>query len=200
MARFRRPTALALVTIAALGAAGCAGTDGTASAVEGISIERTTTTVPTTTTSVGVELLPSATVSRPAPPAPRSWEGQKYDFGKVVDLEQRDGGWVVVFDREQITDQNGSRTGPTLTEEPVLIGDVDVRIENDSSQLRVFGVLPNAEVMRLSPTWSCAQPMPVWDHLDLAQLAQTGAGNDIRGALTFDDEGQVSRIRLSRGC
>jgi hypothetical protein len=200
----RRLAALAVGTAIVLSTAGCAGSDGTASAVEGISIERTTTTdaptLPPTTTTVAVQLLPSAKVSRPAPPARRSWEGQKYDFGRVLDVEQREDGWVLVFDRSQITDEYGTRTGPTLTEEPVLIGDTEERIENTSSKLRAFGVLPDAVVLRLSPTWSCAQPMPVWDHLDIAQLAQVGSGADTRGALTFDADGQVTQVRLSRGC
>ena len=202
--RLRRLAALGLGAIVAFALAGCAGSDGTASAVEGMSVERTASTLPPTlpptTTTIAVQLLPSAKVSRPAPPAARSWEGQKYDFGSVIDLEQRDGGWVLVFDRAQITDENGSRTGPTLTEEPVLIGDTDVQIENTSSQLRLFGVLPDVTILRLSGSWTCQQPMPMWDHLDAAQLAQVGAGADTRAALTFDADGQVSQIRLSRGC
>ena len=201
---FRRFAAVAVGTAIALASAGCAGSEGTASAVEGISLERSTTTAipPTlpTSTTIEVQLLPSAKVSRPAPPDARSWEGQKYDFGIVVDLEQRDDGWVVVFDRSQITDENGTRTGPTLTEEPVLIGDTDERIENTSAKLRVFGVVPDAAVLRLSADWTCARPMPVWDQVDLPQLSQVGSGNDTRGALTFDADGQVTQIRLSRGC
>jgi hypothetical protein len=193
--------AVALALTCALGA--CGDGDGTASAVEGISIERTTTTeVPAVlpSTTVAVELLPSAQLSRPKPPDPRSWEGQKYDFGIVDGVEPRDGGWVVIFDREEITDQFGSRSGPTLTEEPVLIGDTDQRIENSSSQLRVFGLLPTATVLRLSASWTCAQPMPVWDHLDVEQLERAGTGADTRAALTFDADGQVTQIRLTRGC
>jgi hypothetical protein len=184
--------------------AGCAGGDGTASAVEGISVERSTTEVPavlpSTTSTVAVELLPSAQLSRPAPPDPHSWEGQKYDFGIVEGVEPRDGGWVVIFDREEIADRFGRRSGPTLTEEPVLIGDTDQQIENNSDQLRVFAALPTATVLRLSESWSCAQPLPVWDHLTVEELARTGVGADTRDALTFDADGQVTQIRLTRGC
>jgi hypothetical protein len=185
--------------------AGCASGDGTASAVEGVSIERTTTIPPaphlSTTSAVPVELLPPAQVSRSGPPPARSWEGQKYDFGIVERVEQRRGEWVVVFDREQLRNDRGVRSGPTLTEEPVVIGDLgDVRIDNSSRQLRTFGVADGATVLRLSSTWTCAQPMPVWDHLSILDLARTGPGDDVRAALSFDADGQVTQIRLSRGC
>jgi hypothetical protein len=207
----RRPpwilgSTLAIGLAVAAAASGCTGGDGTASAVEGISIERSTTTIPpaphlTTTSTVAVELLPPAQVSRPGPPPERSWEGQKYDFGVVERVEQRDGAWVVVFDREQLRNDRGVRSGPTLTEEPVLIGDLgDVSIDNSSRKLRSFGVAPDATILRLSATWTCAQPMPVWDHLTIHDLAIAGPGDDARAALSFDADGQISQIRLSRGC
>jgi hypothetical protein len=203
--RRSRWLSVALLAAAAVAVAGCASGDGTASAVEGVSIERTTTIPPaphlSTTSAVPVELLPPAQVSRSGPPPARSWEGQKYDFGIVERVEQRKDGWVVVFDREQLRNDRGVRSGPTLTEEPVVIGDLgDVRIDNQSRQLRTFGVAPGVTILRLSATWTCAQPMPIWDHLSVIDLARTGPGDDVRAALSFDADGQVTQIRLSRGC
>lgn len=203
----RRPLGpLVVGALVLLGASGCATDGGTAAAVEGVSIERTTTTIPpapklSTTTLAPVELLPPTRATRETAPPQHDWEGQQYDFGIVRSVRQMGGRWVLTFDREQIHDDHGVRDGPTLSTEPIIIGDdPDVTITNQNRKLRTFGVRDDAEVLRLDQAWTCAAGVPNWSHLTVPELAVAGTGQDTQDSLTFDAQGQVIRIRLSRGC
>lgn len=200
---------IALLSLAVLlgATAGCASGEPTAAAVEGASLERTTvasTTIPSTTVdgAADVQLLPPTHVSRSELEAAAiDWEGQTYDFGVVRRVARVGEVWHLVFDREQIHDVHGVRDGPTLEMEPVLIGDPPgIRILNNSPKLRTFAVSPNVEILRLAPSWNCTTDLPSWVRINLDQLAASPSTGGDQDALTFDTNGQVTRIRLARGC
>jgi hypothetical protein len=190
--------------------AGCDGGDDAAK-VEGTSIERTTrptiapattTTAPTTTEPA--QLLPPVTAERADDGPVHDWEGQHYDFGRIQSIEHADGNGVLTFDRMQIIEEDGSlHSGPTLSEEPIIVANTDTPFVNQSRALRTFSVAPDVVVKRLDEAWSCGPdgpPAPTWDEGTLDQLVADGVGDDVQDSLTFDAAGQVVQIRLSRGC
>lgn len=184
-----------------LAAPACGTSDGPAAAVEGVAIERTTA-APTTTIPVPVELLPASQMTREHFEAiARDWEGQRFDFGVVRRVDNEGRGWTLTFDRAQIRDEHGVRDGPTLETEPIYIGDTGgITVSNTNPRLRTFAVDPNAEVLLLSPKWSCANDQPSWELITVEQLASAPSALGGQDALTFDSSGQVTRIRLARGC
>jgi hypothetical protein len=60
-------------------------------------------------------------------------------------------------------------------------------------------VSPNAIVLQLYSAWSCGQE-PDWLTTTMSRLADVGVGGDKIDTLTFDAQGQVTEVRLSRGC
>lgn len=189
------------VGLALVVGSGCGTSDGPAAAVEGISVERTTTSE-TPTTTVPVELLPASQMTREDLEAiTLDWEGQKYDFGIVHRVEQDGGNWTLTFDRAQIHDEHGVRDGPTLETEPVYIGDpAGVTLTNTNPRLRRFAVRSDAEVLLLSPAWNCTNDLPSWVPVGLEAVAAAPSTLGGQDALTFDNDGLVIRIRLARGC
>ena len=203
-----------LLVAAALSIASCS-TDPRTASVEAATTERlptTTTTVPsttvpaTTTTTgvppVAVSLLPPARLDRNQPGGPeRSWNGERFDFGIIAGVRQVDDAWVVDIDREQIPLAGGGyASGEGIDIEPVLVGDPPRPIRNDSTHLRTFTVRADAEVLRLGADWTCGNDDPRWTSATVQELAVWGVGRDRQDALTFDDAGEVTRIRLSRRC
>lgn len=190
---------------------GCATGD---ARVEGATAERVTSTRPPSTTpppstpstTIEVQLLPPVTAVRPEGPVDeRDWEGQRYDFGAVTEARRVGGEQVIDFDRYQLRDPDGGfRSGRTLTEEPVLFGNSDTPFKNVNPRLRTFTVADDATVIVLDPEWSCDDrspgDLPEWVPLSFDQLMAFGGGAGRQDALTFDAEGRVSQIRLSRGC
>jgi len=202
----------ALLIAAALAVSSCSDSPKTAS-VEAATTERlpatttsTTTPAPDTvapgTTEPTVSLLPPARLDRNQPGgAERSWQGERFDFGIIAGIRQEGGVWLVDIDREQVPQaEGGYLAGPGLTIEPILVGDPPRPIRNDSTALRTFSVSTDADVLRLGPFWACGDGSPTWTAATVAELAAWGVGRDRQDALTFDNVGQVTRIRLSRGC
>ena len=208
MTRVRLATAVTALFCLAVGFAACSDPDsGGAAEVAGETTVRsntTSTTTPSSTTtfpSPPVSLIDPITITRPTEPVKkRDWEGQRFDFGTVKRVRKPGNDWVVDFDRAQLEENGSLNSGVTLTQEPVLVGNIDQPYVNENPRIRTFTVSPDATVLRLTPGWTCDTGTPTWDTITLAQLAFWGVGSDTQDALTFDDLGQVTRIRLSRPC
>ncbi len=204
-------SAFVTVAIAAGTIATSCGGDDSAARVEGTVVERTTTSVPTTTTppttagpSTTVHLVPPATQERVATGSAMDWEGQRYDFGTIHSARVADDQLLISFDRMQLYEEDGTlHSGPTLSEEPIIVANTDMPFLNQSRALRTFSVAPDAMIKRLSADWTCGPEgpaAPTWDEITFDDLAAAGIGDDTQDSLTFDGYGQVVQIRLSRSC
>ena len=151
-------------------------------------------------------------VVAPAPEAPddggaRDWDGARFDFGRIQRVHRQGDELLLDFDRTQLVTDDGSRkSGPDFTEEPVVVGNTDEPTVNENRRLRTYIVRPDAEALvidNLRDTCSdLEQPAPPrWRRLDLEALVDSRLWPDYpQVSLTFDPEGFVMRVRLSRAC
>lgn len=125
--------------------------------------------------------------------------GLRYDLGRVVEFEETDDGVVVVFDRYQLPD---GTFGPTLADEPSIVGASDVGFVNENPKLRRYPVAAGAATLIADPAWlemTCAgeaagAPRYVEGVLiDLLPTLPTVS-------LTFDSGGHVIVVRDQSGC
>lgn len=137
------------------------------------------------------------------------WAGERWDFGAVVALARKDGGWEVVFDRKQLYQGDTLRSGKGLIEEPVLAGYItDEPTVNENGRLRTYRVAPDADVALFANRDEVCQylgddpPPPVrWRTSTVPALAESREYHGFPWvAITFDNSGSVVRIRLSEGC
>jgi len=174
--------------------------------VEGTDIARTTTTtIPPaphleSTSTIPVELLPPTEVNRTDTVNKLSWEGQRFDVGVIKKVAQSgNGGWVLAFDREQVVDAHGTRSGKELTTNPI---DVQLRpptVRNDGPTITLFNVAPDAAIEEVEPVCKPGDaPAGLADQV--SDLATYGVGNNQLDGLTFDTSGQVVSILLTHPC
>lgn len=136
----------------------------------------------------------------------RDWDGARFDFGRIERVH-RDGDELLVdFDRTQLVTDGGIRkSGPDFTEEPVVVGNTDEPTVNENRRLRTYVVRPDAEALVIDNLFeTCSdleQPAaPRWRRLRLEELGDMTFSDHSQVSLTFDPEGLVMRVRLSRGC
>ncbi len=205
--------ALVAVVFALVGiGAGCAsnGSNPGGAVVEGTVVERTTTTtippapplIPTST--VPVELVPPVEISRNQTTADTkvatwSWNGQRYDIGTITDIHPVGDAWVITFQRASVTDAHGTRSGRQLDVEPLILGAGASEVRPVGHANLAFAVAADVTVVQLNTAWSCGQD-PDWLDVPMSQVANNGVGGDTIDTLTFGPDGQVTAIRLSRGC
>jgi hypothetical protein len=204
---------LGSMVIAASVVVACGGTD-SETQVRGKTLERDATSDPTTSTSsptrptagspTTVHLVPPATEQRDAPASVHDWEGQRFDFGTIHSVRESGGQHLITFDRMQVIEEDGAlHSGPTLSEEPIIVANTDAPFVNQSRVVRTFTIADDATIKRLSPDWNCGPDgpaAPTWDEITFADLVAAGVGADTQDSLTFDSQGQVVQVRLSRGC
>ena len=137
----------------------------------------------------------------------RDWDDARFDFGRIERVHREDDELLVDFDRTQlVTDGGGRASGPDFTEEPVVVGNTDEPTVNENRRLRTYAVRPDAEVLVIDNLFdTCSdseQPAPPrWRRLRLDELTGSHLWADYtQVSLTFDPDGLVMRVRLSRGC
>ena len=221
----RRPHALRLALAAAaavllVGACGATGSTGEAGSTTlgGSTVPAaSTTTVATTPSSTapapprtvipGITTPPATTpVTRPAEVGALDWDGVHYDFGRITAVRRLGSNVVIDFDRVQLLTENGPKSAPDFTEEPILVGNSDVETQNGSTKTRAYVLEPQAEVLTLANrlTLDCGgRPdgdPPQWRTGDVASLVASGPPDSEQVALTFDADGHISRVRVAESC
>lgn len=131
--------------------------------------------------------------------------GLRYDYGVVTAVRREaDDQISVQFNRQQLHTDDGLRSGTQLTAEPVVYGNSDVPWVDDNDRLRRYVLAPDAEVLRLADPAPCGggpEPAgPVWQSLGVRGLDSGALSGRTQDALTFDETGRVSRVRLSTSC
>lgn len=160
---------------------------------------------------VGVPTTTAVTAAASSVAAPATdWEGERFDLGVVEEVRDAGGRWFVVLDRIQLEGEGEDewKSGPELTEEPVLCCHSDAMTRNDNPALRTYEVRSDAEVLVLANrphTCPGEEPEygqePRWEQRPLPEVARTRDWATWDGvALTFDGSGAVTRIRLGGGC
>jgi hypothetical protein len=158
----------------------------------------TTTTVPMTTTSAGSATAPAG-----------DWDGARFDAGTISALTKVGALDAISFDRWSYTAPDGSRTdAPHLAAEPVVAWWRTSPFANVQVRNRTFVLAPDVEVLVVDPAGqaaACADPPPAappapsWTTADVAALSDPANAGMI-ATLTYSDSGQVTRIRITRGC
>ncbi len=164
----------------------------------------TTSTTAATTEATAAKETTSKETPAPAAPAGQSGDAEPdllFDFGEVR-------GWAglgtdqvtIEFDRYQLDD---GRQGPSLTEEVTLAGATDLSWLNQNPRLRTYVLSPAVEALALDPTWlveACAGadfPLPV--RYQTVNLEEFLSKYSFVG-LSFDDRGQIIRLRDQTAC
>jgi hypothetical protein len=202
--------AVAMAATMALGA--CSKAKDTTSGATG----RVITTVvgpPSTTAAAGSGSSPASTLPTTASPAPagtsavRDWDGTRFDIGRLDRIDRtEDGKTLVVFDRMQLDQGTGLKSGKDLTAEPIVYGNTDMPLVNDTTRLRTYVATPGMEVLRLANAReTCVDLMtprpPRWEPATVDQVVDQSLWKDYpQVSLTFSTDGFVSRLRLSTGC
>jgi len=133
------------------------------------------------------------------------FEGQRYDFGEIIEV-RRDGRLVVViFNRQQVYTEDGSlHSGADLTSEPVFYGNTDMPYVDESKATRRFVLAEEAKVLRIADPVPCASDEnpaePIWDELSVDDLVAGAWRDRLMDSLSFNADGKVGQIRLSTGC
>jgi hypothetical protein len=174
--------------------------------VEGTEIARsTTTTIPPaphleSTSTVPVELLPPTQLNRSDTVSKLSWEGQRFDIGVIKKVAQSsDGGWVLAFDREEVVDSHGTRSGKELTANPIDVRQRPPVVRNGNHTITLFNVAPDAAIQEAEPVCASGDaPAGLADQV--SDLSTYGVGTDQLDSLTFDASGQVVSILLTHPC
>jgi hypothetical protein len=159
----------------------------------------TTTTVPTTgTTGSGENGGPTG-----------DWDGARFDVGTVSALTKVGVLDAISFDRWSYSAPDGSRSdAPRLAAEPVVAWWRTSPFANVQVRNRTFVLARDVEVLVVDPAGraaACADPPPTsspepsWGTADVAALSDP-ANADMIATLTYSATGQVTRIRLTRGC
>jgi hypothetical protein len=166
-----------------------------------------TATMSTTTTTVPVTAAVTGSVAGGGPVG--DWDGARFDVGTISGLTKVGALDAISFDRWSYTAPDGSRTdAPHLAAEPVVAWWRSSPFANVQVRNRTFVLAPDVEVLVVAPAGrdaACADPPPAvtpapsWDTADLAALSDPDNAGTI-ATLTYSDSGQVTRIRLTRGC
>lgn len=152
----------------------------------------TSSTAPTTTTT-----------ARPK----TDWDNVRFDLGVIKEFRQEGGTWLLAFDRIRFTDgEEGPKSAPEFTEEPVLCCHTDAMTQNDNPMVRTYAVSPQVEVLEIgNRPYTCPgdweSQRPRWESRPFGEIVKTTKWDQWDGvALTFDLQGNVIRIRLGGGC
>lgn len=201
-------TFLVVVGLAGLAACGDDGEIASSDATTTTSAAATTTSA-APDTSAGDESTTTAPDDQTTVPAegndPMDYEGQQYDFGLMTDVVRQDGVVMLRFDRVQLYADDGSlESGADLTTEPIIYGNTDVPYVNDNAKVRTFVLADDPQVLRIADPIPCASDEdpadPNWVSISVDELVGGAWRDRIMAALTFDQRGLVSRLRLSAAC
>jgi hypothetical protein len=190
----------AAAVAAALLAGACADQD--EQTAPGTSTSSSTSTTSTTATSTSV-----ATTSTALRADRLDWDGVRFDYGILDRIDRtEDGRTIVVFDRGQLPGGTDNTEAADLTEEPVVVGNTDLGMVNDSTRLRSYVAARDVEVLRIANLRrTCADledaEEPRWERITVDDVIEDDLAAELQQvSLTFDGDGLVRRIRLSSGC
>ena len=163
-----------------------------------------TTLAPATTTSVAITGPTSTTVE-----AAGDWDGARFDIGVVTAPTKVGATDAVALDRWSYTAPDGRLLDAlTFDSEPIVAWWRASPFVNVNPRTRTFVLAPDVEVMLIDPAGraaACAEPppaavpTPTWIPATVAALGDP-ANTGTVAILTYDDTGQITRIRLTRGC
>jgi hypothetical protein len=169
----------------------------------------TVAATPTTTTTAGTTTTAATTTTTLVVDTDGDWDGARFDVGTVSGLTKVGVLDAVSFDRWTYSAPDGrSLDATTLDAEPLVAWwrvspFVNVQVRN-----RTFVLAPAVEVLVLDPAGraaACADPppaappTPTWNASTTAALSDAANVGAV-ATLTYSGAGQVTRIRLTRGC
>jgi hypothetical protein len=188
------------------GAIGCAGSDDAGDTLTPLPVSG-----PTAPSDVGATSTPSATTTASltsemdAPLLVGDWDGAEFDVGVIDRVGELDGYRTIEFDRYSYEDpERGVIDAGAFEEEPIAYGWTTSPFVNIQEQLRTFVLADDFEVLVLAGDTAgrrCAGPpaQPTWLSVEPSYLDLPAATEDI-ASLTYSLDGQVVRIRFTRGC
>lgn len=133
------------------------------------------------------------------------WDGAEYDVGVIDRVGELGGDRTIEFDRYSYEDpERGVIDASSFVEEPIAFGWTESPFVNVQEQLRTFVVADDVEVLVLGGDAAgreCTDPPPraTWLSVESSYLDLPAATEDI-ASLTYSADGQVVRIRFTRGC
>jgi hypothetical protein len=164
-----------------------------------------------TAPSVGATFAPSATTTASLTSATEGpllvgdWDGAEFDVGLIDRVGELGGYRTIEFDRYSYDDpRRGVIDAGAFDEEPIAYGWAESPFVNIQEQLRTFVLADDVEVLVLGGETArrgCAgrPAQPTWLSVEPSYLDLPAATEDI-ASLTYSPEGQVVRIRFTRGC
>jgi hypothetical protein len=145
----------------------------------------------------------SATSLSEGPLLVGDWDGAEFDVGVIDRVGELGGYRTIEFDRYSYEDpERGVIDASAFDEEPIADHWKQSPFVNIQEQLRTFVVADDVEVLVLGDDTGgrrCASAEPTWLSVEPSYLDQPSATEDI-ASLTYSPEGQVVRIRFTRGC
>jgi hypothetical protein len=197
---WRAAAAVAAVLLAGAGACAADGEQTAPSTTTTTSSSTSTTTTTATSTTV-------ATTSTTLRADRLDWDGVRFDYGILDRIDRtEDGRTIVVFDRGQLPGGTENTEAADLTEEPVVVGNTDLGMVNDSTRLRRYVAARDVEVLRIANLRrTCADledaEEPRWERITVDDVIENDLAAELQQvSLTFDGDGLVRRIRLSSSC
>jgi hypothetical protein len=157
---------------------------------------------PTTTTTV-------VTATTAAAAAAGDWDGARFDLGVVTALTKVGALDAVALDRWSYTSPDGRLLdASSFDAEPIVAWWQASPFVNVNPRTRTFVLAPDVQVQLVDPAGratACTDPPPAtppapsWTPATVAALSDP-ANTGTVAILTYNSSGQVSRIRLTRGC
>jgi hypothetical protein len=205
-ARGRRGLTAGLLSVATIA---CAESDEAGDTLAPLPVSGPTPPVVVTTSTRGAS-SPAATVASKvdtdAPELVGDWDGAEFDVGVIDRVGELGGYRTIEFDRYSYRDpERGVIDAGAFTEEPIAYTWRDSPFVNIQKQLRTFVVADDVEVLVLGgdAATRCRgrgpPPSPTWVFVESSYLDLPAATEDV-ASLTYSADGQVVRIRFTRGC
>lgn len=134
------------------------------------------------------------------------WDGVHYDYGAIVRVEQGPAGVFIDFDRYQLYLDNGYVDAKQMKSEPIMVGNTDAPGLNENTEARRYRLAPSAELLRVDNLRATCSDhenpsAPVWVPFQAGSIPEFAIGQGLhQTALTFNDAGEVARVRVGEGC
>jgi hypothetical protein len=171
-----------------------------------------TTTTPssgTTLTSTTVTTVAVTGVIGTAVDTDGEWDGARFDLGAISALTKVGTMDAISLDRWSYLAPDGRQLDAlTFDSEPVVAWWRASPFVNVNPRTRTFVLAPDVDVQLVDPTGrttACAEPPPAagptpsWTPATVAALSDP-ANTGTVAIITYGETGQITRIRLTRGC
>jgi hypothetical protein len=205
-----RPVRGLLAAGLAVAAVGCGGSDDAEDTLAPLPVSGPTPPPPsvvvaTSTPSATGPVTVSFTSATEGPLLVGDWDGAEFDVGVIDRVGELGGYRTIEFDRYSYEDpERGVIDASAFDEEPIAHGWTESPFINIQQQLRTFVVADDVEVLVPGSDTArrgCAgpPPEPTWLSVEPSYLDLPAATEDI-ASLTYSSDGEVIRIRFTRGC